>query len=86
MMDAKKAAEVAASYFAELYTSADPSSIRLEEVELAEGEQCWRITLSFIDRVTNPFAAAPDRRYKVFEIDAVREKVLSMKIRQLERA
>ncbi len=88
MIDVKEAARVAAEYFADLYSSADPDSLRLEEVELAEDEQYWMITLSFRESVEERQWLSNDtsRQYKVFKIDAETGKVISMKIRQLEGA
>lgn len=92
MIDVKEAARIAATYFMDLYSAADPTvdpnSLRLEEVELSG--QRWMITLSFTERfeqALNPFAGGRrDRQYKLFDIDAETGEVKSMKIRQLEGA
>lgn len=88
MIDVKKAADVAAAFLGELYSSADPDTLRLEEVELTEEERYWLITLSFREGVEERrwLGLDTDRQYKVFKIDAETGKVQSMKIRQLEGA
>lgn len=67
-----------------------PDSMRLEEVELADQENEWLITLGFDMPVkTNELLAASlapsyKREYKVFKVDAETGAVKSMKIRTLQ--
>lgn len=67
-----------------------PDSMRLEEVELADQENEWLITLGFDMPVkTNESLAASlapsyKREYKVFKVDAETGAVKSMKIRTLQ--
>lgn len=94
MLDAKEAARAAAEYFADLYASvdptADPNSLRLEEVEVTENGRYWMITLSFRERFEQAFnplgGGYRDRQYKVFKVDAKTGEVRSMKIRHVEGA
>jgi hypothetical protein len=58
------------------------SDIRLEEVELAEDESRWLVTLGFSRPADNQFVPTmTQREYKLFEVDAVTGEVKSMKIR-----
>ena len=89
MIDVKEAADRAIRYMQSL-PNMPATAIRLEEVGLTNNEAFWLITLSFMDdtepRGLAAIANAPERQYKVFEIDAETGKVRSMKIRQLEGA
>jgi len=86
-IDARAAANAAASYFKELYSTV--KSFSLEEVELSEDGCFWMITLSFEIPpgsqmgLLTPFQP-PRTKFKVFKVDARTGKVLSMKIRKLE--
>lgn len=63
------------------------SDVRLEEVELSEDDQLWRITLSFnrpADQQNQLMLTQKMQRdYKLFEINAETGAVKAMKIRQL---
>lgn len=86
-IDARAAANAAAGYFKELYSTL--ASFSLEEVEFSEHENCWLITLSFeipaqlSGGFANPFQP-PKTKFKVFKVDAKTGRVLAMKIRKLE--
>jgi hypothetical protein len=95
MIDVKEAVKTASAYFLDLMAANQPSDLLLEEVELAEDEKIWNVTLSALlpepkDELASHFnslAAAlgqiPTRRrvYKLFRIDTESGKVKSMKIR-----
>jgi hypothetical protein len=86
-IDARAAANAAASYFKDLYSTV--RSFSLEEVELSEDGGFWMITLSFEippasqTALLTPFQP-PKTKFKVFKVDARTGRVLSMKIRKLE--
>jgi hypothetical protein len=86
-IDARAAAQAAAAYFKELYSSVKGFS--LEEVELSDDGDYWLITLSFEippDPVLGQVFSfqAPRTKYKVFKVDSKSGRVLAMKIRKLE--
>jgi len=82
----------AAREAAERYYNEALQDLRLEEVELADEESHWLITLGFL--VLAPRAVHPglfplrrelerfERVYKVFEVDASSGKVRSMGMRE----
>ena len=66
------------------------SAITLEEVEVSDREDHWFITLGVHDPdvalfnhalKNSPFAHRPPTKLKVFKVDAVTGRVVSMKIR-----
>jgi len=79
MIDVKEAVKIAYEYFLSLCPGS--GSVQLEEVELAEDEGYWLITLSHFSPYLVDLA---DRQYKTFKINAVDGRVLSMKIRVLK--
>lgn len=85
MIDVKKAAQIAAEYFASLYDPDTFSNLLLEEVDMTQDERFWLITLGYSDRVPPSMVAFrdPARNYKTFMIDAETGAVKSMKIRTL---
>lgn len=83
MNDVKQAVTTAQRFLSEIIDTAQ--SVRLEEVEPAEEEAGWSITLSFLGPVDNPLEQLQRRRtYKRFLV--VDDQVQSMKIRELEGA
>jgi len=92
MIDVKQAVRAAADFVAETFSDEQVLAARLEEVELAEDEKTWFITLSFLRQRKSSSglaAAVPDvggrmdREYKILAVDAENGRVRSMKIRQL---
>ena|SRR6266536_5490569 len=86
-IDARSAANAAATYFQQLYSNL--TSFSLEEVELSEDENYWLITLSFeVPTKTSggvPLLLQPPKtKFKVFKVDARTGEVVSMRIRKLE--
>jgi len=92
MVDVKQAVKSAESYARELFGEKELRHLRLEEVELSDDGQQWRITLGWVERsVTQPGLIFQNgtvqklpRVYKVFEVDAESGKVNTMKIRDVE--
>jgi len=89
MIDVKEAVKRACDYFKSLYAGEGISGVLLEEVELAEDERYWLITLSYIPprhaRTSLPaLFDTSNRDYKTFKIKADTGEVLSMKIRQIK--
>jgi hypothetical protein len=86
MIDVRDAAGIAVEYLQSL-PMMPADAIRLEEVVMSEDEKSWLITLSVVDNdwVGLPMDSPP-RLYKTLKVDAEKGDVLSMKIRQLERA
>jgi hypothetical protein len=82
MLDVREAAQRAAEYFAVLYQDQNPQAVQLEEVELAEDDSYWFITLSYPQSDFNVLNFK--RKYKIFKIDAKTGDVISMKIRKVE--
>ncbi len=76
-MDAKTAANFALKYLREITTRV--LRLAVEEVELSSDGKYWYITLSYSESLST---AIPPK-YKVFKIDNLSGKVLSMKIRTL---
>jgi len=77
----KEAAIAASKYFTDI---TGRTSATLEEIELSEDENYWMITLGYqsgeLDGTGNLF---PEKRYKIFEINALTGEVISMKIREV---
>lgn len=96
MIDIKEAA-TAAENFAKELLDGDLVGLQLEEVELSEDDQYWRITLGWIDPLTlkdplNPAKGLAHalsgyrnlpRIYKTFIVDANSGIVRAMKIRDV---
>ncbi len=94
-VDVGKAIEIATAAVHEYYDGDEISGIRLEEVEFVDESNLWLITLGFMmaeaPERTSAFkesmksiteAGVKTRVYKVFAIDSMTGKVLSMKIRK----
>jgi hypothetical protein len=87
-VDARAAANAAATYFKELYPTV--TAFSLEEVELSEDGANWLITLSFEIPVSPRQGGIlaqfqpPKTKFKVFKVDTKTGKVIGMKIRKLE--
>jgi len=87
MIDVKKAANSAITYFNDLYGKTYQDII-VEEIELTDDEQCWYITISYVERsLTAGFAhyLGGNREYKIFKINAKDGTVKSMKIREMNK-
>jgi hypothetical protein len=76
-LDARGAAAIARRYLIDLL--GDQYDLRLEEIEVAEDDSHWLVTLSYTN---TPLRSL--REYKVFKIDARTGKVLYMKIRSVK--
>ncbi len=97
MIDVKNAVHAAIQYCGELFGGDILNRFQLEEVELSDDEKHWFITVGYDDRGTPQDEAAtriahgllpraPERKYKVVDVDAETGKVKKVKIRQpLER-
>lgn len=89
MIDVKQAVEAAANYVGDLFAGEKILDVRLEEVELSEGDDFWNVTLSFLrePKAASEFSklvpARMQREYKMFVIRSLDGQVKSMKIRQL---
>jgi hypothetical protein len=97
MIDVKQAVQAARNYLFELYEDEDIKDVLLEEVELSDDEDTWKITLGFWapkiapPRVDSKLAqqmaaimgAQYDRKYKMFTVDASTGAVKSMKDRTI---
>lgn len=92
MLTVKEAVQAAQGWVRDLYPESDIRHLRLEEVEFAEFDRLWRITLGWTEPAVrqNGFAAALQhelqalpRVYKTLEVDAETGAVKSMKIREV---
>lgn len=98
LLDVKKAVELARGYLIDVIVEEvlppGPGHIRLEEVELSDGEEFWLITLSYpdtiIDRGSDPafetvrvFTGRENRLYKIVKLRADTGEMVSIKIRHL---
>lgn len=84
MVDAKQAVRVASDWAKEILEPAQVQDVSLEELELEEDAQTWRVTLGFL-RPGKPGLFAPeneltDKEYKVFRVDAQTGDVLGMRM------
>ncbi|MEO8395573.1 MAG: hypothetical protein ABI700_21440 [Chloroflexota bacterium] len=92
-IDVREAITNARDYIKFVYEDQKLGRLMLEEVELSEDESKWLITVGF-DVAAPPTKYAgispliPDfvRSYKIITVDAFDGKVLSMKIRPVNRA
>jgi hypothetical protein len=89
-IDFKTAVKKAIEFLAGVYANEDLRDVRLEEIELSEGDEFWNITLSY-RRYAPPattvsgleiIAGVPPREYKVLAVRLRDGNVRSMKIRQ----
>ncbi|MCH9807814.1 MAG: hypothetical protein K0U74_08790 [Alphaproteobacteria bacterium] len=85
-MDARKAVEAAKSYFVETFNETPT----LEEIWFDDLEGVWCITLGVArpvkSSVLGPAVPVENVKYKVVRLRDSDEKVLSVKIREFERA
>lgn len=95
MIDVKQAVNAAIEYLNILYDPKEIGNVQLEEVEFADVEQEWLVTIGFDRRVKDSFAPSdplrdaigglirPEttREYKLFHVRASDGKVAAMKIR-----
>ena len=96
MIDVKNAVQAALQYCGELFGDIS-KRLQLEEVVLSDDEKHWFITVGYDVPGALPFSAledmiqglkprAPERKYKVVDVDAETGKVKAVKMRQpLER-
>ena len=78
MIEVKKAVQIASEYLTDLYADKSFYDHELEEVELADDEKHWLITLSYATSVV----PSVGRHYKQFKIKADTGQVVAMKIRR----
>lgn len=86
MIDVKTAVNAAVQYARELYGASDDFAPLLEEVEPSSDDRYWFVTLSLPVPLSGIAALAmrePERRYKIFKVDAETGAVHSMKIRSV---
>ena len=93
MIEVREAVDTAQRYVHDLFP-AEAEDIRLEEVELAQGDSGpeWQVTLSFYRRgdatpgglVGQLVGPSVRRHYKTFIINAGDRQVRAMKIRQVQ--
>jgi hypothetical protein len=84
IITAQEAAKIAVDYYKEV--TGDYNQPGVEEVELAENESNWLITLGFRRSASDTISSLYGKTeviYKVFEIDAKNGNVLSMKIKKV---
>lgn len=85
-IDAKKAVEIAVSYFCELW-QIPKYDVRLEEVDL-QNEKMWAITISIPKKASETMGISlytgsnMVREFKIIKIDAKNGTVSSVKIRE----
>ena len=94
MVDVKTAVQNAIAYAKDLFSEQELRHLRLEEVELADSEGTWKITLGWVEPavaqhnvVLSGLAGSIQklpRVYKVFHIDVDDGTVKAMKIRTVE--
>ncbi len=97
MIDVKEAVKQASQYVRDVFPAVE--DLQLEEVEIANGDGNWNVTLSYLRVVQldsfSPFSAAKivgevlgsgkyERVYKVVAVDANSGECQSIKIRQLQ--
>ncbi len=88
MIDFKTAVKKALEFLAGVYANENLLDVRLEEIELSEGDDFWNITLSYAKfiRPSSLEEELSDETYREYKVIAVRSadgEVRSMKIRQL---
>ena len=88
-MTAQEAVRAAKGYIAEMFAEEGVSNLGLEEIELDDKDDTWRVTVGFSrpwSTQRNPLAAAlagSERSYKTVRIDNVRATVLSIRNREI---
>ncbi len=85
MVDAKQAVRVASDWAKEILAPAQVQDLSLEELELEEGGQTWRVTLGFFrPRKKGLFAPENEfegkKEYKIFRVEAQTGDVLGMRM------
>lgn len=78
---AKQASDKAMSHFWELYGEKIP--LQVEETEMNEDGKNWLITLSYEEHDPSINLIFAKKVYKIFKINAITGKVISMKIRKI---
>ena len=89
MIDVKQAVKIAVDYAKDILSGEKIDQITLEEVELAQAEPFWYVTLGISKIVqVNPFEVLTGKgahlqtKYKIFKIHRDSGEVYSMKIRK----
>jgi hypothetical protein len=90
-MDVKQAVASAKKEITELFSDEQLTNLGLEEVELDDQANEWRVTIGFSrpwDEPQNSFAAVaesgvPRRSYKIVRISNTTDKALSIKNREI---
>lgn len=89
-MELRDAAALAVMYFQDLTKELrlNAYEIQVEEVEQDETGRFWLITLGYEEAPLpgGPFPTKAKRKYKIFKIDNHGNKVVSMKIRDINAA
>jgi hypothetical protein len=90
MIEVKQAIQIAQDYIKELYHTDEVRDLSLEEVEIAEDNKFWLVTLAFTKQMMqplNPMEAMTGpkfaRFYKELKIDTESGQVRSMKNKKL---
>lgn len=78
---AKQASDKAMSHFWELYD--EKIQLIVEETEMNEDGKYWLITISYPEHDASVNLIFAKKLYKIFKINAVTGKVISMKIRKI---
>ena len=93
-MNVQEAVNRARTYLAELYVDEKISNVGLEEVELDDKTNTWKITIGFSrpwDEPRNPFAVITNqqtdlkRSYKLVQVNNETGMILSVKNRDVLR-
>lgn len=77
----KQASDEAMRHFWELYGEKIP--LQVEETEMNEDGKNWLITLSYAEHDASVNLIFAKKVYKIFKINAITGKVISMKIRKI---
>ncbi len=90
MIDVKEAVKISREYIQELYRADEIRDLSLEEVEIAEDEKFWLVTIGFTKQMSQPLnpmeaMSGPKyaRFYKELKIDSESGHVRSMKNKKL---
>ena len=83
-IDAKEAVKIAVKYYKDVAEKITVSKLRLEEIELVNNDNDYRVTLSYPQENSDLIFGYSDKRdYKEFIVDSNTSQVKAMKIRQL---
>ena len=85
MINVKEATDKAKEYLVSFFPDAE--NVQLEEVEMTEDKAHWFVTISY-EGISNSVASSllvgKTVLYKIFQIDAKKGEVISMKIRDIK--